>query len=131
MALLGSVLMLAGTAFSVLAAWGILDFPSPIARMHAATKSASLGLALLAVGAGVAAGSWPLIGMGTLVGVFMFVTAPIAGHMIGRAAYLAGQAVRPRPRRPGVGRCAAVADRATGPQGIGVRSGGWRWWRCG
>ena len=92
MALLGSVLMLAGTVFSVLAAWGILDFPSPIARMHAATKSASLGLALLAVGAGVAAGSWPLVGVGALVGVFMFVTAPIAGHMIGRAAYLAGQA---------------------------------------
>ncbi len=89
---LGSVLMVAGAVFSLLAAWGILDFPSPISRMHAATKSASLGLALLAVGAGVAAGSWPLVGVGSLVAVFMFVTAPIAGHMVGRAAYLAGQA---------------------------------------
>lgn len=92
MEILGSVLMATGAAFSVLAAWGILDFPSPIARMHAATKTASLGLSLLAVGAGVAASSWPLIGVGVLVASFMFVTAPIAGHMLGRAAYLAGQA---------------------------------------
>lgn len=87
----GAVLMAAGTAFSVLAAWGILDFQTPLARMHAATKSASLGVALLAVGAGVAAESWPLTGVGFLVAVFMFVTAPITGHLVGRASYLAGQ----------------------------------------
>lgn len=90
-AMLGAVLMGIGTVFSLLAAWGILDFPSPLARMHAATKSASLGLALLAIGAGAAAESWPLTGVGFLVAVFMFVTAPITGHMVGRAAYLAGQ----------------------------------------
>ena len=87
----GTVLMAAGTTFSLLAAWGILDFPTPLARMHAATKSASLGVALLAIGAGVAAESWPLTGVGFLVAVFMFVTAPITGHLVGRAAYLAGQ----------------------------------------
>ncbi len=90
-AMLGTVLMGTGTVFSLLAAWGILDFPSPLARMHAATKSASLGLALLAIGAGAAAESWALTGVGFLVAVFMFVTAPISGHMVGRAAYLAGQ----------------------------------------
>lgn len=90
-AMIGVVLMVFGTTFSLLAAWGILDFPSPLARMHAATKSASLGLALLAIGAGLAAESWPLTGVGVLIAVFMFVTAPISGHMIGRAAYLSGQ----------------------------------------
>lgn len=90
-ATVGMVLMVTGTIFSLLAAWGILDFPSPLARMHAATKSASLGLALLAIGAGLAAESWPLTGVGILIAVFMFVTAPISGHMIGRAAYLSGQ----------------------------------------
>jgi multicomponent Na+:H+ antiporter subunit G len=89
---IGAVLMSAGTVLSVLAAWGILNFPSPISRLHAATKPASLGLALLALGAGVAAGSWGLIGVAGLITVFLFVTTPISGHLLGRAAYLAGQA---------------------------------------
>jgi multicomponent Na+:H+ antiporter subunit G len=89
---LGAFLLLAGTLFSVLAAWGVVDFPSAIARMHAATKSASLGLALVSLGAGVAAGSWALVGVGALVSIFLFVTAPISGHLLGRAAYHAGQA---------------------------------------
>lgn len=90
--IVGAFLLLSGTAFSVLAAWGVVDFPSAIARMHAATKSASLGLALVALGAGVAAGSWALAGVGIIVTVFLFVTAPISGHLLGRSAYHAGQA---------------------------------------
>ena len=34
---LGAFLMIVGTVFSLLAAWGIIDFPTPIARLHAAT----------------------------------------------------------------------------------------------
>lgn len=90
--LTGAVLMLVGTLISLLAAWGILDFPSALARMHAATKSASLGLTLIAIGAGIAARSWGLVGIGILLGVFLFLTAPISGHMVGRATYLAGRA---------------------------------------
>lgn len=89
---LGSALLGFGAVLSVLAAGGVVRFPSALARMHAATKSASLGLALLAAGAGVASGSWALIGASVLVTVFLFVTAPISGHLLGRAAYLAGQA---------------------------------------
>jgi multicomponent Na+:H+ antiporter subunit G len=87
----GTTLMGTGTLFTVLAAWGVVRFPSAPARMHAATKSASLGLALLATGAAVAAGSWPLAGIAVLVSVFLFLTAPISGHLLGRAAILAGQ----------------------------------------
>ena len=89
--IVGSALLLAGTLVTVLAALGLLDFPSSLARMHAATKSASLGLALVALGAGVAAESAGLFGVGALVAVFMFLTAPISGHMLGRASYFAGQ----------------------------------------
>ncbi len=89
---IGIVLMVAGTVLSALAAWGVLDFPSPLSRMHAATKSASLGLGLIAFGAGLAAASPALAGIGALVAVFLFMTAPVSGHMLGRAAYLAGQA---------------------------------------
>lgn len=87
---LGVVLMTAGAIFSVLAAWGVLDFPTSLTRMHAATKPASLGLSTLALGGGAAVGSWPLIGVGVLASGFLFLTAPIAGHLLGRAAYLTG-----------------------------------------
>lgn len=87
---LGAFLMLSGTIFSVLAAWGVVNFPSPIARMHAATKSASLGLALLALGSGIAAQSWGAVGIAVLVTIFLFATSPISGHLLGRAAYLSG-----------------------------------------
>lgn len=89
--IVGSAFLLAGTLVTLLAALGLLDFPSSLARMHAATKSASLGLALVALGAGVAAESAGLFGVGALVAVFMFLTAPISGHMLGRASYFAGQ----------------------------------------
>ena len=88
----GSVLMAVGVALSLISAWGLLDFPSAMARMHAATKAASLGLALVAIGAGVSAESLGLVGVGILVAIFLFLTAPISGHMLGRAAYAAGQA---------------------------------------
>ncbi len=89
---LGTTVLALGATISLLAAGGVVRFPSALARMHAATKSASLGLALLAAGAGVTSASWELIGASLLVTVFLFVTAPISGHLLGRAAYLAGQA---------------------------------------
>ncbi|MDX2343168.1 MAG: Na+/H+ antiporter subunit E [Acidimicrobiia bacterium] len=90
--ILGSGVMATGMALSVLAAWGVLDFPSALSRMHAATKSASLGLALIAFGAGLAAESPGLVGISVLVAAFLFMTAPISGHMLGTAVYSAGQA---------------------------------------
>ncbi len=94
---IGATLLILGTMLSLLAAVGVLTFPSPLARMHAATKSASLGLALITLGAGVLDGSWGMIGVALLVSVFLFVTAPISGHMMGRAAYRAGE--QPPSRR--------------------------------
>ncbi len=90
--IIGSGVMLIGTVLSVLAAWGVVNFPSALARMHAATKSASLGLALIALGAGLASESAGLVGISVLMTVFLFMTAPISGHMLGRAVYSAGQA---------------------------------------
>jgi multicomponent Na+:H+ antiporter subunit E len=91
MTVIGIVLISVGTLLAVLAAWGILSFPSALARMHASSKSASLGLSLISIGSGFAADSWGLVGIGTLIAVFLFVTAPTAGHMLGRAAYGSGQ----------------------------------------
>lgn len=91
MSTFGILLILVGTLVSLLAAWGLIDFPSALSRMHASTKSASLGLALISLGAGFAAESWGLVGIGVLVTVFLFVTSPTSAHLLGRATYAAGQ----------------------------------------
>ena len=90
MTILGAAVMTAGIALSLLSAFGVWRFPTAIARMHAATKSASLGLALVVLGAGIAASSPGIVGIGVLTTALLFLTAPISGHMLGRASYLTG-----------------------------------------
>lgn len=83
--LFGGILMVSGAVLGVLSAVGIARLRTPLARMHAAAKPASLGLALVAIGAGIAAGSSGLTLLGSLVAVYQFLTAPVAGHLLGRS----------------------------------------------
>jgi multicomponent Na+:H+ antiporter subunit G len=85
-----SVLILAGVALALLAALGLQQFPDVFGRMHAATKPATLGLLLIATGAAVHLGEPPAIAKLALVVILQFVTAPVAAHMVGRAAYHTG-----------------------------------------
>ena len=84
---LASALLLAGAALALAAGIGLLRFPDVLSRMHAATKPQVLGLLLILAGAGIrlygSVDSWMLL----LVGAFQLVTAPVAAHLIGRAAY--------------------------------------------
>lgn len=93
--ILVSLLMLAGGGFMLLAALGVARMPDLYIRMHAASKVGTLGLscAILALAlyfqdAGTAARAF-------LVVVFLFMTAPVAAHMIGRAAYSTGVPLAP------------------------------------
>ncbi len=90
MTALGSVLLGAGTLLGFLAAVGVARFPSALARMHASTKAASLGFILVVVGAAALARSPGAAGIAVLVAAFQFLTAPVSGHLLGRAATLAG-----------------------------------------
>ena len=85
-----SVLLLAGVFLALVAAVGLVRLPDVLSRMHAATKPATLGLLLITVGAALrmqdAGDAVKLL----LVAAFQFLTAPVAAHMIGRAAYRSG-----------------------------------------
>ena len=87
---LSAALLLSGVLLAVAAAIGLLRFPDVFSRMHAATKPATLGLLLITVGAALrmhdSADAVKLL----LVAAFQFLTAPVAAHMIGRAAYRSG-----------------------------------------
>jgi multicomponent Na+:H+ antiporter subunit G len=82
------VLALMGATFTLLAGIGVLRFPDTLSRMHAATKATTLGFLLIVAGAVVqlSGGSTKL---GFAVGL-VFLTAPVAAHLVGRSTYRAG-----------------------------------------
>jgi len=77
----------AGAALIALAGLGVVRLGDLYARMHAATKASTLGIGLVAVAGalGIDGGAAAVL----LAAVLIFVTAPSAAHLIGRAAYRA------------------------------------------
>lgn len=90
MSLLATLFLLAGAALLVIAAWGVIALPDALARQHAATKAGTLALVLVCLGAGIAvahagdAGEWAWR-LGLIV-VFLWITLPLASHLLARAA---------------------------------------------
>lgn len=74
----------------LLAAIGLLRFPDFYTRAHAGTKAASLGAALILFGALVPIDDPDITVRVWLTILFVFLTVPVAGHLLGRAAYLRG-----------------------------------------
>ncbi|MCP3030394.1 monovalent cation/H(+) antiporter subunit G [Halobacillus sp. A1] len=84
--------LLSGTFFLISGSIGVLRFPDVYTRLHAATKSATLGVAGILIGAFIFMYvEHDIISGKLLLGVlFILLTAPVSGHMIGRAAYKSG-----------------------------------------
>ncbi len=87
---IASVLLLAGVGLSVVAGLGLQRFPDVFARMHAATKPATLGLVLVLAAAAIKLDDPGDTAKLALVIALQFLTAPVAAHMVGRAAYRSG-----------------------------------------
>lgn len=85
-----AVLLLSGCLLSLTAALGLVRLPDVFSRMHAATKPSTLGLLLVVLGAVLQIESPDNRAKLLLVAVLQFVTAPVAAHMVGRAAYRSG-----------------------------------------
>ena len=86
-----SALVLAGGAFMLVAAIGVVRMPDLAMRMHAATKAGTLGagLVLLAVAVVYDDGGVTVRALATIA--FLFLTAPVSAHVVGRAAVASGQ----------------------------------------
>ncbi|MDQ0219634.1 Na+/H+ antiporter subunit G [Peribacillus cavernae] len=85
-------LILLGAFLSLVSALGIIRLPDVYTRNHAASKSLTLGIMSLLLGTFIYVyiehgyfNSRILLGI-----VFIFMTAPVAGHLISRAAYNTG-----------------------------------------
>jgi multicomponent Na+:H+ antiporter subunit G len=87
--ILTAVMWVAGSAFALLAAVGVLRMPDLFTRMQASTKASTLGLGCLLVGAALQLGDLASFIRVASIGAFVLLTTPVAAHVIARAAYLA------------------------------------------
>lgn len=88
--IIGGVLIGLGVLLVLLAGLGLLRFPDVFTRSSAATKAAGLGIALIFGGTAFVVGTAEAAVKMSLAIVLQFITAPVSGHVIARAAYRAG-----------------------------------------
>ncbi|WP_310258136.1 monovalent cation/H(+) antiporter subunit G [Fictibacillus barbaricus] len=87
-----SIFLVIGTFVILSGTIGVLRFPDVYSRLHAATKSSTLGVSGVLIGSFL----YVLTDMGVFSGklilgiLFVLLTAPVGGHMISRAAYRSG-----------------------------------------
>jgi len=82
-----AVLLVLGSLFSFVAALGMLRLPDTVIRMHAATKAGTLGAGLILIGEAFFYADFGISLRALAAITFLLLTAPVAAHLIGRAAY--------------------------------------------
>jgi multicomponent Na+:H+ antiporter subunit G len=85
-----ALLLIVAALLTLAAAIGLLRFPDPLSRLHAATKPQILGLILVVIAIGLSERSATVLLMLIPVVVLQLLTAPISAHMVGRAGYRNG-----------------------------------------
>ena len=89
------LIMVAGSFFALIGSLGLLRLPDLYTRLHAGSKAVTLGVGGMALGSILVA---PTLSEGAkilLAVVFLFFTAPITSHAIGRAGYYSGVSMSP------------------------------------
>jgi multicomponent Na+:H+ antiporter subunit G len=88
-----------GAAFFLVAAIGVARLPDLLTRMHAATKAGAFGGGLLLIACALHFGSAYVVLKCLLILIFFYLTAPIAGHVLGRAGYRSGAKLAKKTHR--------------------------------
>ncbi len=76
-----------GCCFIVLAAVGVLKMPDFYMRMAVSTKAVTLGVGFVLLAVAFAFNNFAVTSRVIAIIVFLFLTAPVAAHMIGRSSY--------------------------------------------
>jgi multicomponent Na+:H+ antiporter subunit G len=84
-----------GIVLMVVAGIGLLRMPDLLTRMHASSKAGTLGAALVLMAVAIRFSDAAITVRAFLVGAFLLLTAPVASHVIARAAYRAGVPLSP------------------------------------
>jgi len=88
--IIAGILLISGGFFVLVAAVGILRLPDILMRMHASTKAGTLGAGLILLAVAFTYGEIGIISRSIATIIFILLTAPVAAHTIGRAAYKSG-----------------------------------------
>lgn len=88
--ILSAILLLVGVTFMLVAAAGVVRMPDFLMRLHCSTKSATLGVGCVLLGTALHFGEAAVWARALAVLVFAFASAPVAAHILGRAAYFSG-----------------------------------------
>jgi multicomponent Na+:H+ antiporter subunit G len=91
-----SAFLLLGALLALAAAVALVRFPDVFSRMHAATKPQTLGLICILIGVALRLQTWAATATVLVVIAFQLLTAPVASHMVGRAAHRIGLLDRDR-----------------------------------
>jgi multicomponent Na+:H+ antiporter subunit G len=83
-----AVLAVLGATFLAIAALGVARMPDVFSRLHAATKAGPVGIASIVLAVAIHFSRGDVTLLGTLLVAFLLLTAPVAAHVIARAAYL-------------------------------------------
>lgn len=87
--LVGTIILV-GAFFALIAGLGILRLPDVLIRMHASTKAGTLGSGLILAAAALNFWDGAVTAKVIVAVLFLLLTAPLAAHMIGRAALRIG-----------------------------------------
>ena len=85
-----AILLVMGGFFVFVAGLGLLRMPDTFIRMHATTKAGTLGVGLMLCATMLHFADLTTTARGLIAIVFIVMTAPVAAHMLGRAAYKTG-----------------------------------------
>ncbi|AOA59370.1 Na+/H+ antiporter subunit G [Acinetobacter larvae] len=87
MQILVSIFLLIGAFFTVVGSIGMLKLPDLFMRLHAPTKSSTLGLGSFLIAALIYAAFQGRFGFAELIITFLaFITAPVSANLIAQAA---------------------------------------------
>jgi multicomponent Na+:H+ antiporter subunit G len=90
LAWIGLVCVWIGVLLVLLTGIGLIRMPDTYMRMHASTKAGTLGMGMIALGVALELQSLEAVLLCTLLLLFFALTAPVAAHLIGRAAHISG-----------------------------------------
>lgn len=85
-----AIFLVLGVSFILIASIGVLRMPDLMIRMHAATKAGTVGIGFLMLAVINHFSDLSVTVKAMAIGLFVISTAPIATHLIARAAYVVG-----------------------------------------
>ena len=83
-----ALLLITGVFFMFVGALGLLRMPDLYMRMSATTKSATFGVSFTLIAAALYFNDIGIFSRALATIVFLYLTAPVAAHLIARAAYI-------------------------------------------